>query len=197
MMKKIFTSVLLLAACAYANAQKVQVLDRCESLGEKPTQWYSNGSQTKLSEDHKEGTYAISAKTEKAERLRKIYGQPFNTGVTKDNGYIAFWLFVERPELLNGNGQLALSSNASADKDAYGYPFGGLKIGSTKLVAGWNHVIAPLSSFKDIHDQPNLTAINYFRILLYNEKDDLTAQEIKIDNIRFSTDKAQLEASAK
>lgn len=196
-MKRIITSILLLAACSYANAQKIQVLDRCESLDDKPYQWYSNGGQTKLTEDHKEGTYAIGAKTEKAERLRKIYAQPFNTGVTKDNGYIAFWLFVERPELLNGNGQLALSSSASADKDAYGYPFGGLKIGSTKLVAGWNHVIAPLSSFKDIHDQPNLAAINYFRILLYNEKEDFTAQEIKIDNIRFSTDKAQLEASAK
>ncbi|WP_316813879.1 hypothetical protein [Pedobacter heparinus] len=191
------TSVLLLAVCFYANAQKVQVLDRCESLGEKPYQWFSNGSPTKLSDDHKEGGYSISSNTSKAERLRKIYGQVFDTGVTRENGYIAFSLFVEKPELLNGNGQLAISSSASADKDSYGYAFGGLKIGSTKLVAGWNNVVVPLSSFKDVHDNPNLAAINYFRVLLYNQKDDTTTQEVKIDNIRFSTEKTQLEAVSK
>jgi hypothetical protein len=196
-MKKIVISALLLAACSYANAQKIQILDRCESLDEKPYQWFSNGSPTKLSEDHKEGTYSISSNGYKAERLRKIYSQVFDTGVTRDNGYIAFSLFVEKPELLNGNGQVAISSNASSDKDAYGYAFGGLKIGSTKLVAGWNSVIIPLSSFKDVHDNPNLAAINYFRILLYNQKDDTTTQDMKIDNIRFGTDKAQLEGVTK
>jgi hypothetical protein len=196
-MKKIVTSMLLVAVCSYANAQKVQVLDRCESLGEQPHQWFSNGSTPKLSEDHKEGIYSVSANGYKAERLRKIYGQAFDTGVIKDNGYIAFSLFVEKPELLNGNGQVAISSNASSDKDSYGYAFGGLKIGSTKLVAGWNNVVVPLSSFKDVHENPNLSAINYFRVLLYNQKDDTTTQEVKIDNIRFATDKALLEAAVK
>jgi len=193
-MKKVIVSVLLVAACSYANAQKVQVLDRCESLDDKPYEWFSNGSPTKLDPNSKEGSSSISSNTYKAERFRKIYAKGFDTGVTKDNGYLAFWIFIERPELLNGNGQIAISSQASADKDSYGYSFGGLKLGSTKLVAGWNHVIIPISFFKDIHDQPNLAAINYFRVLLYNEKDDLTAQNMKVDNIRFSTDKAQLEA---
>lgn len=196
-MKKVFTSVLLLVACAYANAQKVQVLDRCESLGEKPNHWFTNGGPTNLDVDSKEGSSSIASSTFKAERFRRIYAQEFNTGVTKDNGYLAFWLFIENPELLNGNGQIAISSQGSAEKDAYCYAFGGLKIGSTRLAAGWNHVIVPLSFFKDVHDQPNLAAVNYFRVLLYNQKDDSTAQNMKIDHIRFSTDKTQLEASAK
>lgn len=196
-MKKIITSVLLLVACSYVNAQKVQVLDRCESLDDKPFQWFSDGNPTKLNENHTEGTYSISSNGYKPERLRKIYGLPFNTGVTKDNGFIAFSFFVEKPELLNGNGQVVISSMASSNKDAYGFPFGGLKIGATKLVAGWNKVIIPLSSFKDVKGDPNLSTINYFRIVLYNNQDDATTQEMRIDNIRFSTDKAQLEVATK
>lgn len=196
-MKKMITSVLLLMACSYVNAQKVQVLDRCESLDEKPYQWFTNGSPTKLDTDHKEGNSSISSNTFKAERFRKIYETGFDSGVTKDNGLLAFWIFIETPELLNGNGQVCLSSNGSAEKDSYSYAFGGLKIGSTKLVEGWNNVIVPLSSFKDVHDNPNLAAINYFRVLLYNQKDDTTAQEMKIDYIRFGTDKVQLQAPGK
>ena len=72
-MKKTITSLLLMAACAYANAQKVQVLDRCESLDVKPIQWLGAEAGVELSADHKEGTYAISSKGYKPERLRKIY----------------------------------------------------------------------------------------------------------------------------
>lgn len=197
MMKKIFTSVLLLAACSYVNAQKVQVLDRCESLGEKPTEWYSDGVSPKLSAEHKEGTYAVSSNGYKPERLRKIYAEPFDTRVTKENGYIAFWLFIEKPELLTGGGQVGLSSLKAASKDSYGCVISNFKVGTNKLVAGWNHVVIPLSSFKDVQGSPNLSAINYFRIVLYNVQDDLTTQETRIDNIRFSTDKAQLEVAAK
>jgi hypothetical protein len=189
--------MLLLAACSYANAQKVQVLDLCESLGKQPNQWFSNGSVPKLSEDRKEGTYAVSANGYKAERLRRIYSEAFDTGVTRDNGYIAFSLFVEKPELLNGNGQIAISSGGLADKDSYGYVFGGLKIGSIKLVTGWNNIIVPLSLFKDVRETPNLSAINYFRILLYNQNENTTPQEMKIDNIRFTSDKSLLEAVVK
>jgi hypothetical protein len=197
-MKKIFTAVLLASAFSYANAQKVQVLDRCESLDAKPFEWYSGGTTTKLDADHKEGGNSISSNGYKPERLRKIYEKPFDTGVSKDNGYIAFWFFVEKPELLNGNGQVAISSSASSNKDSYGYAFGGLKIGGTKLVAGWNSVVIPLSSFnKEANENPNLSAINYFRIVLYNIKDDVTTQEVKIDHIRFSEDKAKLETAAK
>mgnify|MGYP003576911551 CR=1 FL=1 len=196
-MKKTITAVLLLAACSYANAQKVQILDRCESLDDKPHQWFSDGSPTKLNSDHKEGSYSISSNGYKPERLRKIYGQPFDTGVTQDNGYISFWFFIEKPELLKGSGQVAISSAANSNVDAYGYAFGGLKVGSNKLVAGWNNVIIPLKEFKDVKGAPNLAAINYFRIVLYNLQDDTTIQEVKIDNIRFSSDKTQLEIVAK
>lgn len=189
--------MLLLAACTYANAQKVQILDRCESLDVKPTQWYGSDAAIELSSDHKEGTYAISSKGYKPERLRRIYPEPVNTGVTRDNGFLAFWFFVEKPDLLNGNGQVAISSGGSSNKEAIGYTFGGLKIGSGKIVAGWNHIILPLSSFKDIEGGANLTAINYFRIVLYNKQDDTSSQEMKIDHIRFGTDKAQLEAVGK
>ena len=191
------TSLLLVAACAYANAQKVQVLDRCESLDAKPHEWFGDGAILELSSDHKEGTYAISSKGYKPERLRKIYGQAVNAGVTRDNGHLAFWFFVENPDLLNGNGQVAISSGGSSNAAALGLAFGGLKIGSGKLLAGWNHVIVPLSSFKDIEGGANLAAINYFRIVLYNKKDDTTSQEMKIDHVRFAADKAQLEAAAK
>lgn len=196
-MKKTITSLLLMAACAYANAQKVQVLDRCESLEVKPTQWFGAEATVELNADHKEGTYAISSKGYKPERLRKIYAEPVNTGVTKDNGYLAFWFFVEKPDLLNGNGQVAISSGGSSNAAALGLPFGGLKIGSTKLVAGWNAVIVSLNAFKDIEGGANLTAINYFRIVLYNKQDNTTTQEMKIDHIRFAADKALLEAAAK
>ena len=196
-MKKTITSLLLVLACTYANAQKVQVLDRCESLDAKPTQWFGLDAALELSADHQEGTYAISSKGFKPERLRKIYAEPVNTGVTRDNGYLAFWFFVEKPDLLNGNGQVAISSGGSSNTAALGLPFGGLKIGSTKLAAGWNTIIVPLNAFKDIEGGANLAAINYFRIVLYNKQDDPTPQEMKIDHIRFASDKAQLEAAAR
>jgi hypothetical protein len=196
-MKKIFTAVLFASALSYANAQKVQVLDRCESLDAKPFEWHSDGAPTQLNAEHKEGTYSVSSNGYKPERLRKIYEKPFDTGVTKDNGYLAFWLFIDKPELLTGGGQVAISSTAASSKDSYGYVFGDLKLGSTKLVAGWNNVVIPLNSFKDTNGNPSLSAINYFRIVLYNVKDNTTTQEMKIDNIRFSTDIAQLQVPAK
>ena len=92
---------------------------------------------------------------------------------------------------------MAISSGGSSNAAALGMPFGGLKIGSTKLVVGWNAVVVPLNAFKDIEGGANLSAINYFRIVLYNKQDDTTTQEVKIDHIRFATDHALLEAAAK
>jgi|GEM_PF-2401935 len=196
-MKKVFTTALFVSAFAYANAQTVQVLDRCESLGSNPAHWYCDGASTKLNADHKEGTYSVSSNHYKPERLRKIYEQPFNTGVTRDNGHIAFWLFVEKPELLNGIGQIVISSLAAASKDALSYNFSDLKPESGKLNAGWNHVIVPLKSFKGVVGTPDLAAVNYFRVLFYNKQDEVTPQEFKIDNIRFSSDQTKLEATSK
>jgi hypothetical protein len=196
-MKKIITTALFVSAFAYAKAQNVQVLDRCESLGSNPAHWYCDGAPTRLNADHKEGTYSVSSNYYKPERLRKIYEQPFNTGVTKDNGYLAFWLFVEKPELLNGVGQIVISSLAAASKDALNYNFSDLKPESGKLNAGWNQVIVSLKAFKGITGNPDLSAINYFRVVFYNNKDEVSPQEFKIDNICFSSDKTKLEATAK
>jgi len=191
-MKKIMLSALIGISLS-ASAQSVQVLDRCEEVKSENGYWDAAGAKPAVDNDKKEGQFSVSASSPQPERLKKEYVKPFDTRVSKENGFLAFWLYVDNTDFLKG-GNVCISSDHAASRDSYEYPFfNDLKMGDKSLVKGWNTVVLPLSAFKNVKGNPNLSAINYFRVVLYNKDESNIPQIIKLDNIRFSTDKAALE----
>ena len=169
-----------------AFAQKIQVLDNCDALGEGANAW--KGPAINVSTDKKEGKGAVQSTGFNIVPFNRVYAIPFNTGVTKENGHLAFFLFIENTELLKGTGAIQISSAAKASEDVYTINIGDLKVNKVKLVNGWNHVVVPLSSITTVVGTPDLSKINYFRIVLYNKTGVETPQTFKLDHIRFSSD---------
>ncbi|MCE7060307.1 T9SS type A sorting domain-containing protein [Dyadobacter sp. CY343] len=99
---------------------------------------------------------------------------PFNTGVSEE-GIVKFWLYVSEASLFNGAGNIVFSSSGQAGTDEYRW-----NLASQKIQNGWNHVILHLSE-ATIQGNPNLGAINYFRV---SQPVD-GAITVKIDEIEF------------
>ena len=83
---------------------------------------------------------------------------PFNTTVSEAAGMAKFWLYVSDAGLLNGAGNIVISSSGQAGSDAYQW-----NLAAQKIQNGWNHIILHLSDATK-SGSPNLGAINYFRI---------------------------------
>jgi len=178
--------VTLTLAIQLASAQKIQVLDNCDALGDGANAW--KGPAISVSTEKKEGKGALQSTGFNIVPFNRVYATPFNTGVTKENGHLAFFLFIENTELLKGTGAIQLSSAAKASEDVYSINIGDLKVNKVRLVNGWNHVVVPLSSITTVVGTPDLSKINYFRIVLYNKAGLETPQTFKLDDIRFSSD---------
>ncbi len=159
------------------------VFDNCDVLS---ADWDGATSFKVDATDYKEGEASILNDGSTNElRFRKTTATPFNTGVTKANGYLAFWLYVSdvtKIQTAPDGGQIEISSN-SAGNDTQEFNW----VVSDFLPQwqnGWNKVVLKISDAHVSGGEADLSAINYFRIYFFS-----TAQIVtKLDNIVFTTD---------
>ncbi len=150
-----------------------KVLDDCESLDG----WETGGFTLSLDSDSKEGDYSLNVTGSGVVILQKAF-TPFNTEVSKENGYLAFSLYVEDTSVLgsganDGSNQFELTSSGGPDVNEVYW-----SIGEMNLFNGWNKVELSLQNATDV----DLTAVNFIRF--YNVALGGPVN-IKIDNIRF------------
>jgi hypothetical protein len=151
-----------------------KVLDNCESLDG----WASGGFTLSLDSDCKEGNSSLKAAGSGVVILQKVF-TPFNTEVTKENGYLAFSLYVEDTSVFgsganDGSNQLELTSSGGPDVHEVHW-----SISEMNLFNGWNKVEL---SLEKADSDVDLSAINFLRFYHTSLKG---AINIKIDNIRF------------
>jgi len=150
-----------------------KVLDDCETLDG----WASGGFTLSLDSDCKEGNYSIKVAGSGVVIFQKAF-TPFDTEVSKENGYLAFSLYVEDTSVLgsganDGSNQFELTSSGGPDVNEVYW-----SIGEMNLFNGWNKVELSLKNATDV----DLTAVNFIRF--YNVALGGPIN-IKIDNIRF------------
>jgi hypothetical protein len=82
---------------------------------------------------------------------------PFNTTIS-EAGMVKFWLYVSDASQFNGSGNIVFSSSGQPGSDYYRW-----NLASQNIENGWNHLILHFSEAIK-QGNPNLGAINYFRI---------------------------------
>jgi len=109
---------------------------------------------------------------------------PFDAKVTKENGFLAFDLFVSDAErMANNRTQFQITSFGGPDKN-YFWMSGDEFAADQNLTDGWNKIEVDLSVAREHPDGCNLSAITYIRFLFVVGRGPFTA---KISNIRFYT----------
>jgi hypothetical protein len=154
--------------------------DACESLDS----WSSWGTLSLDFDRPKQGEYSIKTVVNPDFHVLflKTVTTPFNTEVTKANGYFSFWMYVSDAanfgdNIQPGGAEIEITSSGTHDTNEIHWSIGR----DVQLVTGWNKVELKLSDGSEVGDC-NLGAINHFRI--YNT--EMTgAVELKIDDLRF------------
>jgi hypothetical protein len=146
--------------------------DACESLdGWRQTGISLDGN------DAREGSYCIKFSGQTTEFLVKS-SAPFDTEVSKENGYMAFSLYVDDVTSFGTlSGQFEITSSGRADTEEIHW-----NIPQLNLVNGWNEVELKLSEAADYQSSANLHALNFLRFYCTSMTRAMT---VKIDRIRF------------
>lgn len=157
--------------------------DECESL----TGWKSQGTLVLDTEDKTQGNASIATTVPKSALLfyDRLLDTPVDTGVSLEDGVLAFDLYVEDLAAFNwggGDAQIEITSGGKADVGELHWTF---LADDLNLRQGWNNVSLRMASAKKTGGSIDLTAVNYFR--LYHTKLNSEAT-LKIDNIRFYED---------
>jgi len=146
------------------------VIDDCESLDG----WQSGGFELSLDTDKKEGEYSLKATGTGVVIIQKIFSEPFNTGVSKENGYLAFNMYVENTAVFgDSDNQFELTSSGGPDVHEISWKFKDMN-----LFNGWNKVELSLAGATDL----DLSAVNFIRFYHTGITGPIT---VKFDNIRF------------
>lgn len=149
-----------------------KVLDACESLDG----WGSGGFTLSLDAfDKKEGNYSLKAEGTGVVIFQKEFA-PFDTEVTRENGVLAFDLYVSDPSLLGpGDNQFEITSSGAPDVNEVFWTVSEMG----ELNNGWNKVELSLSK---AGNDVNIQAINFLRFYHTNIQGSVI---FKLDNIRF------------
>jgi hypothetical protein len=149
-----------------------KVLDACESVDG----WGSGGFTLSLdASDKKEGSSSLKAEGTGVVIFQKVF-EPFDTEVTRENGVLAFDLYVSDLSMLGpGDSQFEITSSGGPDVNEVFWTvdeMGGLN-------NGWNKVELSLSK---AGNDVNIQAITFLRFYHTNIQGSVV---FKIDNIRF------------
>jgi hypothetical protein len=147
-----------------------KVIDACESLDG----WASNFALSIDEIDKKEGNGCLKAEGEGVVIFQKGF-DPFDTEVTRANGYLAFDLFVSDLSMFGpGNNQFELTSSGGPDVNEVSWD-----IAEMGLNNGWNKVELSLAKAGNDVDLSALTFIRMYHTDLQGPV------VVKIDHIRF------------
>jgi hypothetical protein len=177
------------------NARPGKVWDDCESL----TGWSGMGL-TLDGTNPREGSYCIQASGQANIIFVKTFPSPFDTEVSRADGYIAFSLYVEdatalgtpRPDwkqctlTFTSNGGTGNSNQLRILFSPHSPPIANnpSNFFVYTLVSGWNEIEVKLTDCipSDDSSEANLSALNYLQL---NCGTMTKATKLKIDNIRF------------
>jgi hypothetical protein len=152
-----------------------KVLDDCESLDG----WISDYTTLSLDDSNKkEGNYSLHVEGNNPALflVQKVF-EPFDTEVTRENGYLAFDMFVNDVSLFGFLQRVDLTSSDNGDFNAITW-----NLPEIDLVNGWNKVELPLIKNNPDWNTCDLSAITFFRFVDIGVQGDLV---LKFDNIRF------------
>ena len=149
-----------------------KVLDACESTDG----WGSDGVVSLDTEDKKEGNACVKIEGPKGLIVfQKKFDTPFDTEVTRENGYLAFDLYISDVNLLPSGEQHQFELTSSGGPDVEEAAF---YIKDMNLFSGWNKVELNLKNATAV----NLKAVNFIRFYHFGWTEHMI---LKIDNIRF------------
>lgn len=131
-------------------------LDDCDSN----SGWTIGSNGTLNTTDKKQGNACLQYSGSGTDEYKKTFSPAFDAFGSEEGTVIQFWYYISDPTLLTGKNQLEIGSAGKPDTDEYSWSITGLS-------AGWNFIRL---NFKDATktDEPNLSAINWFRF--YNFK---------------------------
>lgn len=149
------------------------VIDNAESLDG----WNSGGFELSLDTDAKEGNFSIKSEGQGVVVYQKVF-EPFDTKVTKEEGTLAFWLFVlDTSPMKSGDNSFEITSSGGPDVGELAWRVGE----NFELNNGWNKIELKLKD-GNAGGEINLSAVNFIRF--YHTA--ITGPMVfKIDNIRF------------
>ncbi len=131
-------------------------LDDCDDLDG----WGSSGSLALNTSDQQEGSGCIEFAGDNTDEFKKAFDTPYNSGVSVGTGRLEFWYYISDASLM-GNNQVELGSAGRPDQYEYHWKLDG-------LMNGWNFISMKMSEAIITGEDPDLGAINWFRI--YNFK---------------------------
>ncbi|WP_139990821.1 glycosyl hydrolase family 28-related protein [Paenibacillus paridis] len=151
-------------------------LDTADSL----SSWSSGNPLTLDSANKREGTASLSMTGSQTMQFEKAFATPVDSGLTMRYGTLNFWYYVDDVSKLVGtHGQVEISSSGSYDVDEISWDFA-LRV-LPQLNDGWNFVTLKLDGTSDVLGNPDLGAIDFFRIYLFNAQ----SPTIKLDHVYF------------
>jgi len=140
-------------------------LDDCDLLKD----WGSAAPLTLNSTDQQEGLGCLEFNGNATDEFKKVFTTPYNSGASVESGRLEFWYYVSDPSRLEVANQVELGSAGRADQSEYNWDIG-------VLSAGWNFISLEFSAAAITDGEPDLSAINWFR--LYHFKSDVVTTRI-------------------
>lgn len=140
--------------------------------------YYKDSFNMKLSNQSVEGQYSLQAKMPEA-GMYGVFKKAVNISNYKD-GYVHLSIYVDDVRKLKYNVNFELSSSGTYDKHELDW-----EIAKNSLKNGWNDIWLPLND-GDVTGNPDLAAINYFRLYTPQCNSELV---LRLDNVYASMTK--------
>ncbi|MCX6309292.1 MAG: sulfatase-like hydrolase/transferase [Bacteroidia bacterium] len=143
-------------AATVTASYKLPPLTNCLDNCDLKTGWLGSTTLTLNTTDEKEGVGCIEFSGTGTDEFKKVFGTPYNSGVTASNGVLKFWCYISDPSLFSSR-IVELGSAGVPDMNEYSWKL-------TGLAPGWNYILLQLSNATTSGGVPNLNAINWFRM---------------------------------
>lgn len=159
-----------------AATSTVVTLDTADSL----SGWSSGNPLTLDTVDKREGTGSLSMTGNQVVQFQKAFASPVDSGMTLQDGALNFWYYVDDVSKLDGtHGQVELSSSGGSDVNEFYWEFTTMVL--PQLDDGWNLVSLALDDVTGTLGDPDLTAIDFFRIYFFHTQTPV----VKLDHVYF------------
>lgn len=139
-------------------------------------------------EDKKEGEASVKTREEGGGNLLLLQhslSTPLNTRVSKDLGELHLWFYISDPfqfDQMAEIGQFELTSSGGPDNSEFTWP---IIMNNMGLSAGWNELVFKFKDAAITGGDPNLSAINFFRIYLFAKGDATYPITIGLDDLKI------------
>lgn len=149
--------------------------------------WGWAGSGFIDGEDKKEGLASIKTTVDGAGNLLLLQQHlpiPVNTKVSKELGELHLWFYVSDPSQFAQTGEIGqfeITSSGEPDKNEFTWP---IILNDMGLNVGWNELVLKFKDASITGGDPDLSAINFFRVYLFTKGDATSPVTVGLDDLR-------------